>query len=97
MDIMTACHISSPALTAIIPNANDTERYPRPIGIPSFNPTEKLLLGLFILQSSLLTFNYIPSIKTDNIPMQAYEYICIGIFLYTNNCSFQSNVSNFVT
>ncbi len=38
MDISTADHHGKPMDTAMIPKENDTDRYPSPMGIPSFNP-----------------------------------------------------------
>ena len=38
IEIKSVCQIVSPDSTANIPKAKDTERYPSPIGIPSFIP-----------------------------------------------------------
>ena len=40
-DIITATSTGTPLETAIIPNVKDTDKYPKPIGMPSFNPCEK--------------------------------------------------------
>ena len=41
MDIKTATHTGRPFSAAIMPNAKDTDRYPRQIGRPSFDPLRK--------------------------------------------------------
>ena len=38
IEMSRAPHTGRPPLTAIIPNVKETDRYPSPIGIPSFNP-----------------------------------------------------------
>jgi hypothetical protein len=41
MEIMTACHQVKPMDSAMMPNEKDTERYPRPMGMPERNPRKK--------------------------------------------------------
>ena len=62
-----------PIFTAVIPNANDTDRYPRPIGRPSFKPFRYsdraggsvLLLEIVSVSDIMLPF-----------PLFYAEYIC---------------------
>ena len=37
-DMTTACQVLRPAPLAMIPKVKETARYPRPMGMPSFNP-----------------------------------------------------------
>ena len=43
-EMIKALSTDIPSLTAVMPKPKDTERYPRPIGIPSFMPEMRSLL-----------------------------------------------------
>ena len=45
MEISTAAQTGSPPSTAIMPYANETERYPRQMGSPSRRPLRKVKAG----------------------------------------------------
>ena len=41
IEIITACHHSNPIDIAIIPKVKETDRYPRPMGMPERKPLRK--------------------------------------------------------
>ena len=49
IEINTDIKIGIPAIVACTPKAIDTDKYPKPIGRPSFKPVLKLVTGVFVV------------------------------------------------